>query len=699
MNSLDEHWAWQSLTLVRGYGLGGYSENAFGSNRIIKMLKKPVVALSWMGCLLCALSPVASEELRPIPVWSASVLKVECEKGIERAQRAAEAIRKTNERSDLRQTLLAFDQLGSIIQDVASVASLMMSTSPDAKVRAEASECSKRWNAYWTELYQDRSLFESLRFETQDAIDQKLLQDLKRRFESSGVQLDAQKRDRVRAIRREMTDLSLEFDRRLRDNVSKIAFSQDEVKGVPLQVLERASKDQNGHYLLGFSYPEYLPFMDNAQDDAARKRYYIAFTNRGGDRNIEILASLVLLREEMALLLGHRSYAAMVTSERMAGSPERVYAFLEDVQKAAEAREARELEEIKTFMKSRGATENLSRWNLAYWQQQLRKDRYQIDQEEIRAHFPTQASIAFSLDIASRLYDVDFLPVKLPTWHESVTVWEVRRKGSAPPEAPIGLIYLDLFPRPGKFTHAAAFPTRGVSQLLNRKPISVMVANFNEKGLTYSELRTLLHEFGHILHGVLSSTRYLAHAGTSVERDFVEAPSQMFEAWGQSYQSLRLLSDRCKPDCPPVTAELINRLEASRRFGQGIGFSTQRLYSAFDMALHKVTPGLRPDPLEIWSRLQSASALGYVEGTKFPSAFGHLAGGYAVGYYGYLWAQVIALDMRSAFGNDLLNKEVSKRYRDTILSRGSERSAQQMVRDFLGREPSAYSFYKELKGP
>ncbi|NBT99576.1 MAG: hypothetical protein EBT59_10655 [Betaproteobacteria bacterium] len=284
--------------------------------------------------------------------------------------------------------------------------------------------------------------------------------------------------------------------------------------------------------------------------------------------------------------------------------------------------------------------ETLSRWNIAYWQAKLRQSRYQINQEELRAFFPTQASIEFSLDIASELYGVAFNRTTLPTWHESVTVWEVRRKGAMANDQPLGLIYLDLFPRAGKFTHAAAFPTRGVSRVLGRKPISVMVANFNDKGLNYSELRTLLHEFGHILHGVL----------------------------------------------------------ASRRFGQGIGYSGQRLLASFDMQLHDVKAGAKPDALEVWKQLQAETLLGYVEGTMFPSAFGHLAGGYAVGYYGYLWAEVIASDMRSAFRNNLMDTAVSSRYRDTILSRGSERRAQDMVSDFLGRAPSTAAFFSELNG-
>ena len=656
-----------------------------------------------LGAAFTALAlPVAThvhaQPLRALPIWSAEELKVQCDRGLADAATAVEALKAGGTSGDIKRTLREFDALGGIIQDVASIAGLMMSTSPDPNVRTEASNCSKKWNAYWTALYQDSGLFAKLPTQGGDAVDQKYSNDLRRRFESAGVQLDAAKQERVRKIRKEMNDLSLEFERTLRDNSGKVAFTPDEVRGVPAQVLEKAGRDDQGRYLLGFSYPEYIPFMDFADSDEAKKRYYIAFTNRGGARNVDILAELAVLRDQLAKVMGYTTYASMVTQDRMAANPQAVTAFLENVRKAAEPREAKELEEIKDFMKAQGAKETLSRWNIAYWQAKLRQSRYQINQEEVRAFFPTQASIEFSLEIASELYGVAFNRTKLPIWHESVTVWEVRRKGAMATDEPLALIYLDLFPRPGKFTHAAAFPTRGVSRVLGRKPISVMVANFNDKGLSYSELKTLLHEFGHILHGVLSDTRYLGHAGTSVERDFVEAPSQMFEAWGQSEQTLRRLSERCKPSCPTITAELVQRLEASRRFGQGIGYSRQRLLASFDMALHDIKPGVKPDALEVWKQLQGKTPLGYDEGTLFPSAFGHLAGGYAVGYYGYLWAEVIAIDMRSAFGDNLMNTAVSSRYRDTILSRGSERSAREMVRDFLGREPSTAAFFSELNG-
>ena len=220
------------------------------------------------------------------------------------------------------------------------------------------------------------------------------------------------------------------------------------------------------------------------------------------------------------------------------------------------------------------------------------------------------------------------------------------------------------------------------------------MTNFNRQGLDHNELETLLHEFGHVLHGVLSQADYNPHAGTSVMRDFVEAPSQMFEEWGRREQTLALFKQVC-PDCPQLTKDEIKRLDAARKYGRGMRYARQWLYAAFDMALTSEKPEAA---LAVWRRMEGETPLGYVEGTWFPASFSHIAGGYAAGYYGYMWSEVMALDMLSAFGDNLLDPSVGKRYRDIILAQGGQKHPAQLVRDFLGREPDSKAFFKEIIG-
>jgi thimet oligopeptidase len=235
---------------------------------------------------------------------------------------------------------------------------------------------------------------------------------------------------------------------------------------------------------------------------------------------------------------------------------------------------------------------------------------------------------------------------------------------------------------------------RGVSRKAARKPVSVLVTNCNRDGLTHDEVETLLHEFGHVLHGVLSETEYVGHSGTSVERDFVEAPSQMYEEWATRMESLALLRVHC-PSCPAIDAGLVDRLATSKKFGAGIDFGRQLLYAAFDMELASETPG---KALEVWRRMEGATPMGHVDGTAFPGTFEHIATGYAAGYYGYMWAKVIALDMVSVFGADLMNHETGRRFREMILGRGSEEPARALVERFLGRPVSSEAFFRRIRG-
>ena len=296
------------------------------------------------------------------------------------------------------------------------------------------------------------------------------------------------------------------------------------------------------------------------------------------------------------------------------------------------------------------------------------------------------------MHISGSLYGVAFKAVEVPVWHSDVKYYDVFDTIS---KKRIGGIYLDIFPREGRYGHAAAFGLRGGSTLTGRTPTSALVANFDRVGLDSDELETLVHEFGHVLHGVLSSTRYLAHSGTSVERDFVEAPSQMYEEWARSKESLKLISTFCKTSCPTVDDALVQRMTAAHNYGRGVRYARQLLYASYDMNLHS---NVIDDPLALWEKMESATPLGYIQGTQFPGQFGHLMGGYAAGYYGYMWSEVLALDMLSRYDGKLMNPDIGHLYREKILSRGSEMRGSELVRGFLGREPNSKAFFDEISG-
>lgn len=590
----------------------------------------------------------------------------------------------------------AWDDVAVVIEDAFGPISLLNSVDPRKDVRDAGDEALVAESSFMTELFQNEAFYQRVvAVEPRSAAQRKLKDDLLESFEDSGVTLPPEKRQRFREISDRLTELSQEFARLIRENATRLTFTLTECEGMPEQWMARVERDGEGNVVVGFDYPDYVPFMMNARSEEARKRYYVANTNRGTERNLAILDEIVALRREIASLYDLPSYAHYVTRRSMAQRPDVVWSFLDEVRRGVaevEQRDLAQLAEMKAELLCLDpAGTRIERWDASYYRERLRERRYSIDQEALRKYFPTGAAVEWLLAVSSELYGVSFQRASVAVWHEDVAYYDVL--DTVTREA-IGGIYLDLYPRDGKYKHAAAWPVRGVSRRSGRKPISAFVCNFNRVGLTHDELETLLHEFGHVLHGVLSKTEYNAHSGTSVERDFVEAPSQMFEEWASRMESLSLIRNHCA-DCPAVDASLIERLRSAKLFGSGIDYGRQLLYASFDMALAGETP--RPS-LEVWREMEGATPMGHVEGTSFPGTFEHIAAGYAAGYYGYMWAKVIALDLVSAFGSNVMNPDAGHHFREAILSRGSERPAGELVEEFLRRPVSSDAFFARIRG-
>jgi thimet oligopeptidase len=582
------------------------------------------------------------------------------------------------------------------LEDIIGPIAILNNVHPDKTVRDAADECIRELSRFQVELFQNEALFARVRaVAPQTPAQQQLRKDLIEAFEDTGAALPADKRARAKAIADRLTELNQEFERNIRENPERLKFRLDECDGLPASYLARVPRDTDGNIVLGFDYPDFNPFMANARSEAARQRYYIAYLNRGTPGNVAILEEIVALRKELAGLYGFPSYAHFALRRRMADTPDAVTTFLNEVRSVVAAVERRDLEELRRLKAEMTDTPlektTLHRWDVSYYSERLRERRYNIDQEALRQYFPMPQTLQWLLHVSGRLFGITFEKAFVPVWHEDVLYYDVK---DAETGAFLGGIYLDLYPREGKFTHAAAWPVRGVSTRLNRTPISVLVTNFDRVGLTHNEVETLFHEFGHVLHGVLSRTEYNAHAGTSVQRDFVEAPSQIFEEWARRAESLSTIREVC-PQCPVMDDALVERLNQARRFGQGIAYARQHLYAAYDMGLYGMDP---QKAMELWKAMEGETTLGYVPDTQFPGTFAHIAGGYAAGYYGYMWAEVLALDMLSVYGDHLLNPEVGRRFRETILSRGGEEPARALVERFLGRPVNNEAFFAEITG-
>lgn len=644
-----------------------------------------------------AVAQASAADRATLPLLDAQTLPAACDRALQVANARAELLASLPlAEASVDTVLQPWDRMFAAINDVIGPAYLLSSVHPDEAVRTAGEACISKYVSFETALYQKPALYARIKaVETTDAVDAKLQQDLRHGFEDRGVALPPAKRTRAAEILDELEQLRQEFSRRLRDNKQTLSFTPAEQTGLPSGYLERVKKDADGNIIVGFDYPDVYPFLENAIDGPARKRYYHAFQRRGGADNLATLNRIVELRNEYARLYDLPSFADFVLRRRMASSAAEVKRFLADVKPVIDRSEAADLLALRALKAQATGTSleatKIEQWDRSYYVEQLRQSRAQIDQESLREYFPTTATRDWILDVTERLYGVEFRRADVPVWHEDVEYYDLY--DAATGEFMSG-VYLDLYPRDGKFKHAAAWPVRGSSTLLGRKPYSVLVCNFDRKGLTQSEVETFYHEFGHGMHGILSKTRYVTHAGTSVERDFVEAPSQMFEEWARKKETLALLQDHCS-DCPTLSDDLIQRLGVARRLARGVSYARQHLYASYDIDLYDSTP---EDALEVWKRHEGATPYGYVAGTEFPGTFGHIAGGYAAGYYGYMYSEAIGLDLLSAFGDKLMNPQVGAKLRETIMSAGGEQSAQAMVRAFLGREASNETFYREILG-
>ena len=655
-------------------------------------MRPHIVTLVLAAAFAATASPAATRPL--VKLLDAASVASSCDAELARARKSVTAMQAKKGPGAI---FAEWNRLQIEIEDTLNPIYLLGNVSPDKAVRDAAEPCLQKFTTFSTELFQDEALFRRVSAaKAANPHQAKLRRDLMEGFEDSGVALPADKRKRAKEIFDRIEELRQAFDRNVRDDPTRVTFTAAEMEGMPEAYLKahEGTRDKDGNYVLTLQYPSYVPFMANAKSEDARRRYYTAKLSEGGAKNLEILYEIFKVRQELAALYGLPSYAHYSLRRKMAGTPEAVNQFLADVKGAVTELEKKDIEELRAEKaKDTGkplAEVQVGRWDTSYYLEKIRRARFAIDQEKLRKYFPTGSAIDFTLALAQRLYGVKFAEVKVPAWDPDVRYFDVLDEKTG---AFISGFYLDLYPREGKYGHAAAFPIRGVSRLAKRTPLSALVTNFNREGLDHRELETLLHEFGHVLHGVLSRTDYNPHAGTSVKVDFAEAPSQMFEEWARRAQSLALFKQVC-PQCPQLSADEIARLDAARKFGQGLQYSRQWLYATFDMAM---ATDPQP-PLAIWTALERASPLGHVEGTMFPASFSHITAQYGAGYYGYMWSEVIALDMLSAFKADMLDRGVGMRYRNAILSQGGQEDEMAMVKRFLGREPNSHAFFAEITG-
>ena len=651
-----------------------------------------------MGRLLLAAAfaalPAAARDL-PVrfPALDAAAISRGCEEALAQGAKDVAALEAGEGGAGF---LAQWNAFQVALEDRTSPISLMLYVHPDKAVRDAAEPCLRKVTAFNTQLFQNERLYKRIQaIEPADAREAKLKKDLAEGFEDSGVALPGAKRERAREIAARLEEIRQTFERNVREDPTRVRVAPGDTKGLPESFLKGLPREADGGYVLKPDDPTYFVVMNNAAVEDVRKRFYVASMNRGGEQNLKLLEEAYQLRRERAQLQGVPTFAHLTLRRRMAGSPEAVMKFLDEVRGTVTAVERAEIAELARAKAAETGTPvgevKVDRWDAPYYAEQVKRARFSVDQEQVRRHFPSEPSVKYALRVAETLYGIRFREASAPVWHPDVRYYEVFDGETG---RYLSNLYVDLYARDGKRSGAFAFNVRRASLLAGRKPQSVLVCNFSRDGLNHRQMETLLHEFGHALHGVLSTAHYVAQAGTSVKRDFVEAPSQMFEEWARDPRPLALYRKVCA-ECPPLARGDIERLNAARRFGQGMSYARQWSYARLDMLL-----SMQPQPvLPLWKKIEAESPLGHLEGTWKPANFQHIAGsGYASGYYGYMWSEVIALDLLSPFKPDMLDPAVGRRYRETILAAGSQQEEMEMVRKFLGRDPNPKAFFDEISG-
>ncbi len=608
-------------------------------------------------------------------------------------------------------TLQIIDDMHNVIENIWSPADLMGNVHPDSHIRKEGLDASQKAEQYLNELDGNEMLFNAVSAfaKTEEAksltgVKKKYLDDTLMEFRRAGFGLHETIRKKVGRIRNRLVEIGTEFDKNKNQALDTLFVDKNYMIGLPESYII-SHKTTDGRYAIDLSYPSYKPFMKYAESDSARKALRFLYLNRAADKNIAILDSMIHYRNLLAETLEYSSYATYRTKDRMAKNPTTVWQFENGLKKDLREKAEQDYAELLKIKSAQmGKPERvIETWESYYYDTKLLKEKYQLDSEEVRQYFEMSNVIHGLFTVSQQLFDVVFKQVKNPSvWHEDVTMYEVYE---AKTDELIGRFYLDLYPRQNKYSHAAAFSVVMGKQTSNgyQKPATALVCNFPRPAgdepslLPHDDVETFFHEFGHLLHGVLTESPYMTYAGTSVARDFVEAPSQMLENWVWEKESLSLFARHYETG-DVIPDNLLNKMLAAKNANSGNNALQQVYYGILDFTLHD---GFdiegNETTTELVARLQNEITLyPYFEGTHMQASFGHL-NGYGASYYGYLWSLVYAQDMFSVFEKEgIMNAETGKRYREIILGKGGTEDPYDLVVQFLGREPDNQAFLKSL---
>lgn len=536
--------------------------------------------------------------------------------------------------------------------------------------------------------------------------DMRLLSKWLERFERAGMALSEKDAEAYAQLNTERLNKITRYNINLNNYKDELVVGREELDGVGETYINRLERTKDGKYIVTLKYPDYNPFMSSAKSEKARKALQEKFARRGGKENVKLLEDTVELCRKQAALLGFKRYPDYVLPVRMAKNYETLEAFLKNLQKEVTPLAQ---DEMKAYLKLQEETtgqqaDEMTAWNLPYWSNQYKKKYYQVDDDKIKEYFPADKVISGMFEVFGNLFGITFTQADLPVWHPEVVVYQIKDKKTG---ELISNFYLDLFPRDGKYTHAATWSFVDRFELPDgqmQTPSVVIAANFTPAGngtpslLEHSEVETLFHEFGHVLQMSMATSKYATLTGDNVAWDYIEAHSQLLENWAWQPQVLKKISAHYKTG-ETLPDGLISSLVKSKNVGVAVAFLRQNFLGQYDLALH--TAAKRVDSTKLYAQMMhNISGIPMTKGTYPQASFGHimsLTDPYDVGYYVYAWSLVIAQDIFSRFEDEgLFNAELGAKLRKYIYTPGTVYDENEMVEKFLGRPYNDKAFLKSL---
>lgn len=624
-----------------------------------------------------------------------------------------------NEEPDFQNTIEAMAFSGMQLDRISTVFFNLNSAETTDELQNIAQSVAPKLSAFANDISLNPDLFARVKkvYDTVDlttlTTEQKTLLDKTYKgFVRNGALLNEEDQAKLREMDAQLAVLSLKFNENVlaETNAYKLHINNEkDLKGLPEGTIEAAKNqaEQQGleGYVFTLDYPSYIPFVTYAENRELRKEIAVANGKKGFQdnnyNNEKIVWNLVKLRDQRAKLLGYANHAAFVLEERMAQTPEKVLEFLNNLLEKAQPAAEKEFAELTQYAQKQDKIERLEKWDANYYSEKLKQERFQLDDEVLKPYFKLENVLKGVFEVAERLYGLQFKEVHhIDKYHTDVQTFEVTNEH----DELTAVFYADFFPRKGKRNGAwmTSFKSQWIKDGVNQRPHISIVCNFTPPTsskpslLTFNEVTTLFHEFGHALHGMLANTTYPSLSGTSVYWDFVELPSQILENWVYEPETLALFAKHYETGAT-IPQEYIDKIKESSNFLEGLATVRQLSFGLLDMGWHTQVPEDSVS-LKAFENRQFASTKIYpdVEENAMSTSFSHIfAGGYAAGYYSYKWAEVLDADAFDYFKqNGIFNKEIASKFKEYVLSQGGTDHPMTLYKKFRGQEPSPDALLK-----